>query len=129
MDQAQVSRTVLAARRKTTIEDVIALARKYPDRTTAAVRIKGAAYRDKPVSAFRKFLAKQTNHPKFARMAEVLMYHARKTDKKGRTIAPEVAILPGSDKPAAALEVALSKGWPSSSTSNSPVSAPGAWNT
>lgn len=71
MDQAQVSRTVLAARRKTTIKNMIALARKYPDRTTAAVRIKGAAYRDKPVSAFRKFLAKQTNHPEFARMAEV----------------------------------------------------------
>lgn len=112
MDQAQVSRTILAARRKTTIRDMIKLARKYPDRITAAVRIKGGAYQGKPVGAFKKFLAKQTNHPEFAAMAEVLMYHARKTDRKGRTIASEVAFLPGSDKPAAALEVALSKGWP-----------------
>lgn len=112
MDQAQVSRTILAARRKTTIGDMIMLARKYPDRITAAVRIKGAAYQDKPVGAFKIFLAKQTKHPEFAAMAEVLMFHARKTDKKGRTIAPEVAFPPGSDKPEAALEVALSRGWP-----------------
>jgi len=112
MDQAQVSRTILSARRKTTINDMIMMARKYPGRITAAVRIKGGAYQDKPVAAFKKFLAGQLQHPEFAAMAEVLMYHARKTDQKGRTIAPEVAFPPGGAKPAAALDVALSKGWP-----------------
>jgi Tat protein secretion system quality control protein TatD with DNase activity len=112
MDAAHVSRTILAARRKTTIKDMIALAREYPDRITAAVRTKGGAYQDKPVRAFKKFLGKQLKHPEFAAMAEVLMFHARKTNKKGKTIAPQVAFLPGHAKPAAALDVALSKGWP-----------------
>lgn len=112
MNRAQVSRTILAARRKTTIKDMIHLAQRYPDRITAAVRTKGGAYQDKPVAAFRSFLEKQIKHPEFAAMAEVLMFHARKTNKKGETIAPEVAFPPGHAKPAAALDVARSRGWP-----------------
>jgi hypothetical protein len=112
MKQAQVLRTILAARRKTTIKDMIILARLHPGRITAALRIKGGAYQNNPVAAFRSFLNKQLKHREFAAMAEVLMYHAHKTNLKGSTIAPEVAFPPGHAKPAAALAVALSKGWP-----------------
>ena len=112
MNRAQVSRTILAARRNTTIKDMISLARRYPDRITAAVRTKGGAYQNKPVIKFQGFLKKQLKHPEFAAMAEVLMFHARKTNKKGKTIAPEVAFPPGHAKPEAALEAARSRGWP-----------------
>jgi len=112
MDAAGVSRTVLAARRKTTVRDMVGFARRHPDRITAAVRSKGGAYQDGSLGAFRDFLAKQLKFKEFNAMAEVLIYHAEKTNEKGRTIAPEVAFAPRHEKVVVALKTALDKGWP-----------------
>ena len=112
MDAAGVSRTILAARRKTTVRDMVAFARRHPDRITAAVRTKGGAYQRKSPQAFRGFLAKQMKFPEFAAMAEVLMYHAEKRNRKGKSVAPEVAFPPDHEKVAIALEAALKRGWP-----------------
>jgi predicted TIM-barrel fold metal-dependent hydrolase len=112
MDKADVSRTILAARRKTTVRDMVGFARRRPDRITAAVRSKGGAYQDQSPQTFRSFLAKQLKFPEFAAMAEVLIYHAEKTNRKGKTVAPEVAFPPEHEKVAIALDVALEKGWP-----------------
>ena len=57
----------------------MAFAARHSGRITAAVRSKSAAYQDKGAREFRKF-------PQFAAIAEVLMYHARKTNKKGHVI-------------------------------------------
>lgn len=112
MDDAGVSRTILSARGSTSIRDMVQLARSHPDRITAAVRSKGGAYQDKAPQAFRKFLAKQLKFKEFSAMAEVLIYHAEKTSRTGRTIAPEVAFAPGHEKVGIALEAALDRGWP-----------------
>ena len=112
MDAAGVTRTILAARRKTTVRSMVALARRHPDRITAAVRTKGGAYQNKPPRAFRDFLAKQMKFPEFAAMAEVLIFHAEKRDRKGRRVAPQVAFPPGHEKVAIALDAALKRGWP-----------------
>jgi predicted TIM-barrel fold metal-dependent hydrolase len=112
MDEAGVSRTILAARRKTTVRDMVALARRHPDRMTAAVRTKGGAYRKKSPQSFRNFLAKQLKFPEFKAMAEVLIFHAEKHSRKGKSIAPEVAFPPNHEKVAIALDTALDRGWP-----------------
>ncbi len=112
MDAAGVSRTILAARRKTTVRDMVAFARRHPDRITAAVRTKGGAYQDKSTRAFQAFLDKQLKFPEFAAMAEVLIYHAEKHNRKGKSIAPEVAFPPGHEKVAVALDAARKRGWP-----------------
>ncbi|UCH75586.1 MAG: amidohydrolase family protein [Rhodospirillales bacterium] len=112
MNEAGVSRTILAARRKTTIHDMVQFARAYPDRITAAVRSKGGAYQDKTPQAFRQFLAKQLKFKEFTAMAETLIYHAEKTNRQGKTIAPQVAFPPRHEKVTIALKAALDKGWP-----------------
>ena len=112
MDAAGVSRTILAARRGTSVKDMKAFAARHPDRITAAVRTKGGAYQDKDLAAFQAFLAKQTKSRQFAAMAEVLIFHHEKRNRKGKVIAPEVAYPPDHEKVRAALAVTLEKGWP-----------------
>jgi predicted TIM-barrel fold metal-dependent hydrolase len=112
MDAAGVSRTILSARHGTSVEAMVDFARRHPGRVTAAVRSKGEAYRVKPLRVFRAFLDKQAKFPEFAAIAEVLIFHAKKTNKKGKTIAPRVAFPPGHNKVAPALELALRRGWP-----------------
>ena len=112
MDAAGVSRTILSARHGTSVGAMVDLARRHPDRITAAVRSKGAAYQVKPLRVFRAFLDKQARFPEFAAIAEVLMFHAKKINKKGKTVAPKVAFPPGHNKVAPALDLALGRGWP-----------------
>lgn len=112
MDEAGVARTILAARGKRAVRDMVDFARAHADRVTAAVRSKGGAYQDGSPEMFREFLAKQLKFDEFGAMAEVLIYHAEKTNRKGRTIAPEVAFPPGHEKVEIALEAALKRGWP-----------------
>ena len=112
MKRAHVSRTILAARGKTSIEQIISMAKQHPSMITAAVRIKSGAYQTGTLAKFHDFLDRQTAHPEFAAMAEVLIFHARKTNKRGKTIAPQVAFPPSDPKPQTALSVALQKGWP-----------------
>lgn len=112
MDTAGVSRTILAARRGTTVKDMKAFAARHPDRITAAVRTKGGAYQDKDLAVFQAFLAKQLKSRKFAAMAEVLIFHNIKRNKKGKVIAPEVAYPPDHEKVQAALAATLERGWP-----------------
>lgn len=112
MNAAGVSRTILAARHGTTVKDMKAFAARHPDRITAAVRTKGGAYQDKDLAAFQAFLAKQLKSRQFAAMAEVLIFHHIKHNKKGKVVAPEVAYPPEHEKVQAALVAALEKGWP-----------------
>lgn len=112
MDEAGVSRTILAARHGTSVKDMKTFAARHPGRITAAVRVKGGAYQDEDLAAFQAFLAKQTKSRKFAAMAEVLIFHNVKHNKKGKVIAPEVAYPPDHEKVQAALAVALERGWP-----------------
>jgi predicted TIM-barrel fold metal-dependent hydrolase len=112
MDAAGVSRTILAARRGTSVKDMKAFAARHPDRITAAVRTKGGAYQDKDLAAFQAFLAKQTKSRQFAAMAEVLIFHHIKRNKKGKVVAPEVAYPLDHEKVRAALAVTLERGWP-----------------
>ena len=112
MKRAHVSRTILAARSKTSIGQIVSMAKQHPGMITAAVRTKSGAYQTGTLAKFKGFLNKQIQHPEFAAMAEVLIFHARKTNKQGKTIAPQVAFPPSDPKPQAALSVALQKGWP-----------------
>ena len=112
MDQAGVARTILAARHGTTVESMKNLAKAHPDRITAAVRSKSSHYQDGALEDFRNYLQKQLKHPEFAAMAEVLIFHARKTNAKGKEIAPEVAFPPGDERVQLALNAAIKHGWP-----------------
>ena len=111
MDKAGVTRTILAARRKTKPEDLLAFAARHPERITPALRTKSGHYSaNRP--KYYKFLAKQMKLEGFAAIAEVLMYHAEKINKRGKSMAPEVRVLPEDRRVQAALEIALRKGWP-----------------
>lgn len=112
MDEAQVARTLLAARHGRDVGSMVRLARNQPDRITALVRTKSKHYQKKAPEAFQAYLDKQTKHPEFAGIAETLMFHAQKRDKKGRVMADEVAFPPGHVKVDMALTLALEKAWP-----------------
>lgn len=83
MNEAGVSRTILALRGQRQPEELILFAARHPDRITPAVRTKGGAYMKGP-RQFNRFLDKQIQRPQFGAMAEVLLWHAKK--KKAPTV-------------------------------------------
>ncbi len=109
MDDAGVSRTILAARGRRTPEELIAFAAKYPDRITLAVRTKGQKTRQ---------IKKQIKKHSYGAMAEVLMWHREKkhqivTTKSGETKAPpQVVMAPDHPKALKLLAIARKKKWP-----------------
>ncbi|MBT4699886.1 MAG: amidohydrolase family protein [Rhodospirillaceae bacterium] len=106
LDKAGVRRVILAARGKLKHFDMGALANKYPDRITIAMRTKGRAYAaNKP--RYYKLLRKQTEMDQFRGMAEVILWHAEKGDK-----APEWSVPVKSPQVQAALKIALERKWP-----------------
>jgi len=112
MDKAGVSRTILALRGKRKPRELAAFARAHPGRITAAVRSKGRVFRDENFKKLKRFLKKQAKKPEFAAMAEVLMFHARKDNLRGETVAPEVVAEPDGRRVQFALKMALKRGWP-----------------
>ena len=106
MDEARVSRTILGRRGKLTAGPLIALARRYPERITPAVRTKGGAYRkNKP--RYYENLDRQLGMAEFGAMSEVIMWHAQKGD-----MAAEVIVPPDDARVQAALAGSRKKGWP-----------------
>lgn len=106
MDKARVSRTLLGRRGRLKAAALIALARRYPDRITPAVRTKGGAYlKNKP--KYYVGLDKQLGMAEFGAMSEVLMWHAQKGDK-----APEIVVPPDDARVKVALAGSIKKGWP-----------------
>ena len=106
MDEAGVSRTILAARGRVKPGQLAAFAIRHPDRITAAVRTKGRVYVENHPKYY-KLLRKQLSMPAFTAMGEVLLWHAKKGNK-----APEWIVPPRSQQVQAALAAALERRWP-----------------
>ncbi len=106
MNAAGVKKTILTARGRLPLRDIVDLSENNPDRIVASIRVKGGAYkRNKP--KFYKKLRKRGASGNFGAIAEVLMYHAQKGNK-----ADEVKIWPDDKRVKACIDVARSNGWP-----------------
>jgi len=106
LDDAGVSRVILAARGKVKPGQIARLARTYPDRITASVRTKGRTYADNHPK-FYKLLKAQRGMPEFRAMAEIILWHARKGNK-----APKWVVAASSPQVQAALNLVYERGWP-----------------
>lgn len=106
MDAGGVYRTILAARSGRKPGEVADFAAQHPQRIIPAVRTKSGAF-DKNPAKWRKSIKTQAHSGRFAAMAEMLLYHARKGNK-----APEVQADPNDDRVAFALAAAEQRGWP-----------------
>lgn len=111
MDKAGIATTILAARQNVKPEHVLAFAGRNPGRIVPAVRSKSQHYNNNS-DKFYKFFDKQVRQEGFRAIAEVLMYHAEKINKKGKSLAPKVVVFPDDKRVRTALGVALAKGWP-----------------
>lgn len=118
MNEAGVSRTILALRGRTEPGALISFASRHPDRITAAVRTKGGAYLKGP-EEFNRFLDKQIELSGFGAMAEILLWHAKKgqaptvtfgSGKKGKP--PQIVVSPNDPRVRVALVKAIEKRWP-----------------
>lgn len=106
MNAAGVKKTILTARGRLPLRDIVDLSENNPDRIVASIRVKGGAYkRSKP--KFYKKLRKRDASGNFGAIAEVLMYHAQKGNK-----ADEVKIWPDDNRVKACIDVAKSNSWP-----------------
>ena len=112
MDEARVSRTILALRGRTKARDLISFAARHADRITPAVRSKGGPYNRNELGRFKKFLKKRLKLPGFGAMAEVLMYHAEKRNRGGRVIAPQIVVHPDDPRVRFVLAKAIKRNWP-----------------
>ena len=112
MNEARVSRTILALRGQRKPGELIAFAARHGDRITPAVRSKGGPYNRNELQKFKKFLNKRLKMPGFAAMAEVLMYHAEKRSRGGRVIAPQIVVHPDDQRVRFALAKAIKRNWP-----------------
>ena len=111
MDKAGVSRTILSTRGKVSPDQLISFAENNPGRITPAVRTKGGYYvKDKP--KYYKLLQQQMSMPEFGAMAELILWHAAKFNRKGEQVAPKWVVHPEQNQVQRALKGALSKGWP-----------------
>ena len=111
MDEGGVTTTLLAARRRVDAKAVLALAERHPGRIVPSVRTKGGKYaRNDP--GYFGIVKKQLKLGGFRAMAEVLLWHAEKVNRKGEIIAPRVVAPPDDERVRAALQVALQKRWP-----------------
>lgn len=111
MDEAGVRTTLLAARRQVQPEDVLALVARHPGRIVPSVRTKSATYADNAPGWFG-LVTRQLKLGGFQAMAEVLMWHAEKFNRKGVSIAPQVVALPDDERVRTLLDVALEQRWP-----------------
>ncbi len=112
MDEARVSRTILALRGRTKPVELIAFAARHADRITPAVRSKGGPYNKNELGRFKKFLKKRLKMPGFGAMAEVLMYHAAKFNRAGTFLAPEVVAHADDPRVRFVLAKAIKRNWP-----------------
>ncbi len=112
MDEARVSRTILALRGRTKARDLISFAARHADRITPAVRSKGGPYNKNELGRFKKFLKKRLKLPGFGAMAEVLMYHAAKYNRAGTFLAPEVVAHADDPRVRFVLAKAIKRNWP-----------------
>ena len=106
LEQAGVSKVILAARGKVSPEDIAALARNHPDKVVASVRTKGNAY-TKNAPHYYTLLKKQLGMPEFKAMAEINLWHAQKGNK-----APLQEVAASGPQAQAAINAAINKGWP-----------------
>ena len=106
LDEAGVSRVLLAARGRRSWKDIADLGRRFPDRVTPSVRTKGGHYnRNRP--KYYRMLKAQLRHPGFGAMAEIIIWHAAKGNR-----APLQDIAITAPQARAAIDGALRKGWP-----------------
>ena len=108
MDEAGVSKTILASRGRRPHADIAEMAASYPERIIGAVRTKGRIYRDNSPRFYKK-LRKRAASGRYSAMAEILIYHAQKGDK-----ADEVDVELTDPRVDAVLQICLEKGWPMS---------------
>jgi predicted TIM-barrel fold metal-dependent hydrolase len=106
LDQAGINRIILTTRGKRKLRDIVDLAKEYPDRVTASIRLKGKAY-EKNKPKFKKVLDKRLESSAFGAMAEALIFHAQKGKKAG-----QVALDLKAPQVQAAFDGAAEKGWP-----------------
>lgn len=106
MKQGGVSRTILSSRGKLKDESLLALAGRYPDEITPAIRTKGRPY-DTGSNKYYKKLDRQAASGRFSAMAEVLLYHAQKGNK-----AQEIVVYPEDRRVQVALKHAVENQWP-----------------
>ena len=106
LDEAGVSRVLLATRGRRSWFDIVDLNRRFPDRITPSVRTKGGHY-NRNLPKYYRMLKAQLEHPGFGAMAEIIIWHAAKGDR-----APLQDIAIAAPQAQAAIKDALKKGWP-----------------
>jgi predicted TIM-barrel fold metal-dependent hydrolase len=112
LDQGQISRVILSDRSTKNIDrgkDLLALASKYPDRITPAVRTKpGTPMTDE---IYAQYLDRQARNPAYGALAEVISTHAAMRNQYFE-LAKSVEILPSDAWIQAAVRLAEKKNWP-----------------
>lgn len=106
MDQGGVYKTILSTRGGRKLNDVVKLARRFPERIIPCIKIKGRHYQDDTRKYYKK-LTKRVNSGKFGAMGEVLLYHAQKGN-----LAPEVHVRASDKRVQTALQYAIDNDWP-----------------
>jgi predicted TIM-barrel fold metal-dependent hydrolase len=113
MDENNVRRSIVMIRGE--VEDSLELAdwiAGHPDRLIAALSLKVGQGFETDDAVFLDALATQLGSGAFDAMGEMLLYHAEKHDASGAPTAPEVLVTPDDPKVTAAVDAALSRGWP-----------------
>ena len=113
MEQAGVSRVILAQRDKVKPRHLLSFASNHPDRIVPAVRTKSGPFIKGSPREFEKYLDGQIRQEGFGALAEVLIWHAEKYHHTGKEpVAPKVVSSPASPNVKIALKKAVRQGWP-----------------
>jgi predicted TIM-barrel fold metal-dependent hydrolase len=111
MDNAGVTRTILAPRGLATHQDVKTLAEQHPGRIIRAIRTKGEKYRQNHPDFYTKF-NQRISKPCFGAVAEVLLYHAKKINPEGGNPPQEVLVNPTDNRVVTTFNRTKSRRWP-----------------
>jgi predicted TIM-barrel fold metal-dependent hydrolase len=112
LDQGQISRVILSDRSTKNIDrgkELLALAAKYPDRITPAVRTKPGTLLS--AAAYALYLERQAQNPAYGALAEVISTHAAMRNQYFE-LAKDVETLPSDALIQAAVKLAEKKNWP-----------------
>ena len=76
MDKAGVAKTILSTRFNRSSKEIIAFAKKNPDRIIPSFKTKTKAFM-KGLSEYKNIIEKEEKSYRFGAMAEVILYHAQ----------------------------------------------------
>jgi len=112
LNKSGITKIILSNRGKVSNKDVLLAAQQYPDLIYPAIRTKTGAYLRQDKRKWRKYIKKTVRSGKFVGFQELLLYHAPKTSKKGKKLAPEVFVRVDDQRIKTVIDAARDNGWP-----------------